>query len=106
MVNELLDPVFSSILCLNFFFFLISRSWKHTVPLAAFFGSTGVDLIFFGWGGFVFPSVEWDWMPWHSLFGSWTTLMQLAWTIGLTTIAVLVVRIFPFNKIKHFLFLD
>ena len=80
---------------LVFVFFFISQSWKHTVPLAVFFASAGPDLIFFGWGGFVFPSGEWDWMLWYCVFGSWTTFMQFIWTIGLTTIAVLVIRFYP-----------
>ena len=51
----------------------VTRSWKHFIPLTFFFCVGGQDLIFFGWGGFQYPTGDWTWMTGYRLFGTWTT---------------------------------
>jgi formate hydrogenlyase subunit 3/multisubunit Na+/H+ antiporter MnhD subunit len=61
---------------LSFVFLLISRSWRHFLPLFLFFCVSGQDLFFFGWGGFIYPVGEWNWMQGYRIFGTWTTIHQ------------------------------
>ena len=51
------------------------------------------DLFFYGWGGFIFPSGDWTWMPLYSVFGTWTTLMQFSVSFGALLFAVLSINI-------------
>ncbi len=96
-------PYFIQYYVLTAVFLVISKSWKHTIPMAIFFGATGADLIYYLWNGFSFPVAQWTWMPWYKMFGFWTTQAQLTWVFGLTIISVLTISTFRVKHIRQFL---
>jgi len=55
-------------ICLNKWFFVFTE---------VFVVFTTQDIMFFVWAGY-FPTEEWTWMWQYHLFGTWTTVIQLA----------------------------
>lgn len=75
----------------------VHRRWELFGFTEVFWWTCTQDLVFYGWGGFVYPAGDWMWMPNYTVFGSWTTDMQFAWSFGWLFIYASLVALWKFQ---------
>jgi hypothetical protein len=59
------------------------------------------DLVYFGlWEG-AFPHIEWSWMPFYRIFGSWTTTHQIMLSFSANLLFSLAIILRSLTKQRH-----
>jgi hypothetical protein len=78
--------------------FVYTRNLKLLAFMEVFVLTSTQDLVYFGlWHG-AFPKVEWSWMPFYRIFGSWTTANQVLLSFSANLLACLALVLFPLVK--------
>ena len=78
--------------------FVYSRSLKLLASMEVFALTSTQDLVYFGlWQG-SFPTIEWSWMLFYRIFGSWTTVHQILLSFSANLSASLAVILLPLMK--------
>jgi hypothetical protein len=76
---------------------------RELLLLAEAFVLSGTqDIVYFGvWNGGVFPNGQWTWTPSYWLFGSWTTVHQVALSVSSLLLACIIVAVLRWRAEKH-----
>ena len=78
--------------------FVYSRNLKLLALMEVFALTSTQDLVYFGlWQG-SFPTIEWSWMLFYRIFGSWTTTHQILLSLSLNLSASLAIILLPLMK--------
>ena len=89
------------VLCYQFLIFsllIYARNLKLFVLMEVFVLSATHDLVYFGvWHG-AFPQVEWSWMPFYRVFGTWTTAHQILYSVCANSLVWLAFMLLPIVK--------
>lgn len=79
---------------LIFMLLLYHKSWRLFTITEVFWLSSAQDLLFYlVWGGGIFPSGDWTWMPNYCFFGHWTTADQVIWSVSLVCTSAVMTRL-------------
>ena len=78
--------------------FVYSRNLKLLALMEVFALTSTQDLVYFGlWQG-SFPIIEWSWMPFYRILGSWTTAHQILLSFSMNLTASLAIILLPLMK--------
>src|SRR4030067_305380 len=78
--------------------FVYSRNLKLLALMEVFALTSTKDLVYFGlWQG-SFPTIDWSWMPFYRIFGSWTTAHQILLSFSMNFTASLAIILLPLMK--------
>lgn len=78
--------------------FVYTRNLKLFVFMEIFVLTSTQDLVYFGlWQG-AFPQIEWSWMPFYRIFGTWTTTHQIMLSSSANLLVWLAIILLPLRK--------
>jgi hypothetical protein len=78
--------------------FVYTRNLKLSVFMEIFVLTSTQDLVYFGlWQG-TFPQIEWSWMPFYRIFGTWTTTHQILLSFSANLLVSLAILLLPLVK--------
>jgi hypothetical protein len=75
-----------------------TRNLKLLVFMEIFVLTCTQDLVYFGlWQG-AFPQIDWSWMPFYRIFGTWTTTHQILLSFSANLLVSLAILWMPMVK--------
>ena len=78
--------------------FVYTKNLKFFVFMEIFVLTSTQDLVYFGlWQG-AFPQIEWSWMPFYRIFGTWTTTHQILLSFSANLLVWLAIILLPLRK--------
>ena len=87
--------------CLILLLVFYAKSLKFFVFAEVFVLTSSQDLVYFGLWQNGFPSHEWAWSPFFSIFGSWTTTHQFVLSFSALMLASALLLRFPKRTHRH-----
>ena len=78
--------------------FVYTRNLKLFAFIEIFVVTSTQDLVYFGlWQG-AFPQIDWNWMPFYRIFGTWTTTHQILLSFSANLLVLLALIVLPLRK--------